>query len=323
MRVLIVGAGAVGGFYGALLAKSGAEVELVCRSDFEVVKALGLKIHSPLGEWTFTPKAVYRQIEAQQGWIPAPLDYVLVCTKVLPQIDRVALIREAVGPNTAIVLLQNGVEIEEEVFASFPDNELISGLAFVCLSRPVPGQVWHQAYGKLKLGVFPSGISPRVEALCQRFECAGIKAEASADIIAARWGKCVWNAPFNPLSVLSGGLTTDLLLTQEALIRALMAEVLRIAQAVGHPLPEELIEQNIESTRKMPPYKTSMLLDFEAGRPLETEAILGNAVRAAKRQGVSVPRLESLYALLKLRELKAEFDSRKLKPLAGGSDVQA
>jgi 2-dehydropantoate 2-reductase len=313
MRVLIVGAGAVGGFYGALLAKAGAEVELVCRSDFEVVKALGLRIKSPLGEWTFKPKTVYHPVEVQRCGVTSP-DYVMVCTKVLPQIDRVALIREAVGPNTAIVLLQNGVEIEEEILAAFPDNELISGVAFVCLSRPASGQVWHQAYGRLKLGVFPCGISPKVEALCRKFACAGIKAEASADIVAARWGKCVWNAAFNPLSVLSGGLTTDLLLTQETLIRALMAEVLRIAQAVGHPLPEELVEQNIESTRKMPPYKTSMLLDFEAGRPLETEAILGNAVRAAQREGVSVPRLESLYALLKLRELKAQLDSRDLQP---------
>lgn len=301
MRVLIVGAGAIGGFYGALLAKGGAEVALVCRSDYETVKALGIQIKSPLGEWRFRPQAVYRCA----GEVTSLPQYVILSTKVLPQIDRAALIRAAVGPDTAIVLLQNGVEIEGELDAAFPNHELISGLAFVCVSRIAPGQVWHQAYGDLKLGVFPRGVSPRVEALCQAFERAGVKAEAVSDIVAARWGKCVWNAPFNPLSVLSGGLTTDLLLTQEGLIRAVMAEVCAIAAALGHPLPAEIIAQQIDHTRRMPPYKTSMLLDFEAGRPTETEAILGNAVRAAHRVGVSVPRLESLYALMKLRELKS------------------
>lgn len=301
MRVLIVGTGAIGGFYGALLAKAGAEVAVVCRSDYATVRACGIRIKSPLGEWTFRPQAVY----CKAGQVQAPPDYVILCTKVLPEIDRAALVRDALGPDTAIVLIQNGVEIEEEIAAALPNHELISGLAFVCVSRTGPGEVWHQAYGRLKFGVFPSGISPKVEALCQAFERAGVKAEATLDIVTARWQKCVWNAPFNPLSVLSGGLTTDLLLTQESLIRALMAEVCAIAEALGHPLPASVIDQNLESTRRMPPYKTSMLLDFEAGRPLETEAILGNAVRAARRKRVLAPRLETVYALMKLRELKS------------------
>jgi 2-dehydropantoate 2-reductase len=117
----------------------------------------------------------------------------------------------------------------------------------------------------------------------------------------------VWNAPFNPLSVLSGGLcTNDILSTREPFVRAIMDEVCEIATAVGHSLPEDIVEKNIASTRKMPPYKTSMLLDFEAGRPMETEAILGNAVRAGQRVGVPIPHLESVYALMKLRELHRE-----------------
>lgn len=300
MQVLIVGAGAIGSLYGALLAKAGVEVAVVSRSDYEAILGGGIHIRSPLGEWLFKPKAVYREVGEAK---PAP-DYLILCTKVLPQLDRAALIRKALGPDTVIVLIQNGVEIEDEIALAFPEHELISGLAFVCVSRTGPGRVWHQAYGQLKLGTFPCGISPKVQELCQAFERAGIHAEATADIVAARWSKCVWNAPFNPLSVLSGGLTTDLLLTEEPLIRALMAEVVAIAKALGHPLPPEIIDQNIESTRRMPPYETSMLLDFKAGRPLETEAILGNAVRAAYRVGVKVPHLETVYALMRLRELQ-------------------
>ena len=299
MKALIVGTGAVGGFYGALLARAGAEVAVVSRSDYETVRRDGIHVRSPLGEWTFRPAAVYRNAAE----VASPPDYAILCTKVLPHIDRPALIRDAVGPDTAIVLIQNGVEIEDEIVEAFPDHELISGLAFVCVSRTAPGQVWHQAYGNLMFGDYPAGVSPRVESLCAAFDRAGVRARAAADIVAARWRKCVWNAPFNPLSVLSGGLyTSDILQSQEAFVRTLMGEVCAIAATTGHPLPEDVIDRNIEDTRRMPPYKTSMLLDFEAGRPMETEAILGNAVRAARREGVPVPHLESVYALMQLRQ---------------------
>lgn len=300
MKVLIVGAGAIGGFYGALLDKAGAEVSLVCRSDFDQVTRSGIDIQSTLGEWNFKPRAVYRRADE----MTEKPDYVIVCTKVLPQIDRVALIQRAIAPGTSIVLIQNGVEIEQEIARAFPDNPLISGLAFVCTSRTAPGKVWHQAYGNLMLGRWPRGIDSRVGDLCEAFGRSGIKAKAVEDIVAARWRKCVWNAPFNPLSVLSGGLyTSDILATQETLVRQLMAEVCAIAAATGHPLPKDTIDRNIEDTYKMPPYKTSMLLDFEAGRPMETEAILGNAVRAGQREQVAVPHLETVYGLMKLREL--------------------
>ncbi len=302
MRVLIIGTGAIGSFYGALLARAGAEVAVVCRSDYEIVKQKGIHIRSLLGEWTFTPTAVYQHA----GEVDTSPDYVILCTKVLPEINQAELVRAALGPNTAVALIQNGVEIEAELAEHLPDHELISGLAFVCVSRTNPGQVWHQAYGNLAFGNFPTGISPKVEALCAAFNRAGIQAKATVNIVTARWQKCVWNAPFNPLSVLSGGLyTSDILANQERFVRQLMGEVCAIAAATGHPLPADVIERNIQSTRQMPPYKTSMLLDFEVGRPMETEAILGNAVRVAQREGVDVPHLESIYALMKLLELKS------------------
>jgi 2-dehydropantoate 2-reductase len=88
------------------------------------------------------------------------------------------------------------------------------------------------------------------------------------------------------------------------LARKVMEEVCRTAEAAGHPLPEEVVQQNIDGTRAMAPYKSSMLVDFEAGRPMEVEAILGNGLRVAKRHGVSAPHMESLYGLLKLVDKK-------------------
>jgi 2-dehydropantoate 2-reductase len=125
------------------------------------------------------------------------------------------------------------------------------------------------------------------------------------NVVSARWRKLVWNAPFNPISVLGGGLDTKQMVeSPESLKLAcrVMEEVCRISEAAGHPLPDNVVQQNIDGTRKMTPYKTSMLVDFESGRPLEIEAILGNGLKVAKRHDVSAPHMESLYALLKLVE---------------------
>lgn len=304
IKVLVIGAGAVGAFYGSLLAQAGAEVSVICRSDYDQVKQHDFIINSQaLGRWNFTPAHVLRNVADFKG---TP-DYILLCTKVIPALDRVALIRPAVGRNTAIVFIQNGVEIEQEILDAFPCNEVISGLAFICCNRVSPGEILHLAYGRLALGNVPSGISSKTEQLCDLFNKSGIDCGASDNIISGRWQKCVWNAPFNPLSVLSGGLLTlDILQTQEPFVRSIMQEVCDIAAASGHPMPDDIININIEHTYAMPPYKTSMLLDYESGLPMETEAILGNALRAAQRLGIAAPNLESVYALMKLRELKLE-----------------
>lgn len=302
IKVLIVGTGAIGGFHGALLARQGADVSVVCRSDYEQVKRHGIEIEShSLGNWNFRPSQVLKNASEYQG----TADYVFLCTKFIPGLDRVNLIRDAVSPETSIVFIQNGVEIEQEMVDAFPHNEVISGLAFICSNRVQPGKVAHLAYGRLALGN-PSknnDIRDKTRLLCDLFNQSGIECIAAENIVTARWQKCVWNAPFNPLSVLSGGLSTrDILESQEIFVRSIMQEVCSIASAAGHPLPENIIDINIDSTYDMPPYKTSMLLDFEKGQPMETEAILGNTVRAGKRLEIDCPHLESVYALMKLRE---------------------
>jgi len=300
--VLIIGAGAIGGFYGSLLAKAGAEVSVVCRSDYDQVQQYGFIVNSNIiGNTSFTPAQVLKDAADFKG----VADYVLLCTKVIPAVDRAALIRNAVTTKTTIVFIQNGVEIEQEIFDAFPDNEVVSGLAFICCNRTRPGEIEHLAYGHLVLGSVSDVTSPKTAALCALINQSGIECEVVEDIITARWQKCVWNAPFNPLSVLSGGLlTADILQSQENFVRRIMEEVCTIASACGHTLPDNIVNLNIEKTYAMPPYKTSMLLDYERGDVMETEAILGNAVRAAKRAGITIPYLNSIYALMLLRELK-------------------
>jgi 2-dehydropantoate 2-reductase len=302
-RILVVGTGAIGGFYGGKLAQAGASVSTLCRSDYEMVKAKGISIKSTLGDFHFTPEKVIRDLS---DYGPPP-DYILIGLKVLPEIDTPKIIKDVVGGDTAIVLLQNGVEIEEPVVKGFPNNEIISGLAFICVTRIDPGHIDHTDFGRLVLGRFPVGKSAKTEELAKLFNDSGVSCKVSKDVVTERWRKLVWNAPFNPISVLGGGADTKTMMDNPEsveLARKVMEEVCRIAEAVGHPLGGEVVQQNIDGTRVMAPYKSSMLVDFEAGRPMEVEAILGNGIRAAKRHGVAVPHMESLYGLLKLVDKK-------------------
>ena len=304
-RVLILGAGAIGSFYGAALQVSGAEVSVVCRSDYDAVCAHGYIIDSQkLGERRLRPAQVIRSAQEYAGGAP---DFLVVAVKVVEGTDRVAMMRPAVGPHTAIVLIENGVEIEEEIRAAFPDNELISALAFVQVSRVGPGRVRHFAFGDLTFGNYPEGVSDKARQFARMLGAGGINGTLTDRVVAARWKKALWNAIFNPVSVAGGALdTAQMLGTEEgmATIRRGMEEIRAIAAATGNPLPAELVDQFIDATRKAPAYKTSMALDFENGRPMETEVILGNVVLAARREGVPAPTLEAMYGLMKMIERK-------------------
>ena len=299
VRILIVGTGAVGGFYGSRLDQAGAEVATVNRSDYETVRDEGIHIDSIDGPIHFKPKIVLQKV-SDYGAFP---DYILVCLKSLPELDIAAIIAPAVGANTTIILLQNGIGIEEPVRERFPDNEIISGLAFICVNRTGPGQIRHLCYGRLVIGCYPSGVSIDVEQLAQLFEKSGTTCRISESIVTERWRKLLWNAPYNPISVLAGHANTAEIMAQPEtveLARNIMEEVCAVAASAGHYLPPEAVEKNLDDTRRMKPYKTSMLLDFEAGRPMEIEAIIGNIIKVAKMNSVTVIRLQTLYSLLKL-----------------------
>ena len=300
MNVLIVGAGAVGALFGSALARQGARVSVVCRSDYDAVSRDGYDIRSKsFGDHRFRPDHVYRNVADCRE----PPDYLLLTSKVLESVDRAALIRPAVGPRTVIVLIQNGVDIEPPVAEAFPDNELLSSLAFVAVGRGAPGQVNHLSLGSLILGRYPAGVTPAAQAIAAAFEAGKVPCKLTENVIGARWQKAVWNAVFNPISILGGVLDTNAMLRTDAEVefaRRSMQEVCDVAQAAGHPQSPSLIEQMLATTRAMPAYKTSMALDYENGRPMEIEAILGNTVRAARKVGVATPNLDAIYALSKM-----------------------
>jgi 2-dehydropantoate 2-reductase len=302
VKVCVIGTGAIGGYYGFRLNQAGAELHTVCRSDYQEIRENGLTVHTGGKTHTVHPAGVYRSMDECP-----PVDYCIIATKVLPGLDRAALLGKTLSPETTIVLIQNGINIEEPIAQAFPENTIISCLAFICVTRTSPGVIEHLDYGRLVIGKFPEGGSERVDILARLFDSAGVNCTIDENIIQARWKKLVWNAPFNPLSVLAGGVDTREMLTHEemiATVRRVMEEVVEIATAAGHPIGKDFIESMIADTGKMTPYRTSMLVDYENGRPMEVDAILGEPLRTARNMNVKVPVMQTLHSLLDMVDRK-------------------
>lgn len=299
IKILNAGAGAVGAYFMGRLAQTGkADISVIVRSDYEAVRGSGFRILSDKGDFVFRPEGVWRSAAEY----PETPDYIVVTSKVLPEIDLPAMIAPAVkSPKTVIVLIQNGIGIEDAAAKAFPENEIISTVAYIGAARCAPGTVRQKGTTALKFGKFGGGFSEAGQRLASLFDGTSVKASYEDNIAFHRWVKLLWNVPYNPVSVLGGGLDTKEMSDRgkiESLCRVMMEEVRETAGSVGISIPEHLIDDNIEYTRNFPPYKTSMLADHEAGRRLETEAILGNVCRIAARNGVKVPHLDTVYALL-------------------------
>ena len=297
--VLVVGAGAIGALYAGVLARAGCEVSVVARSDYDAVSRDGYRIESGMGDLSFRPERVLRAAEGDH-------DYVLVALKLVRGVDPAALIRAAVGPKTVIVFVANGIDVEPALKEQFPSSEFVSGVAYAAASREGPGHIRHHTtFTRLVLGRYPGGASDAAARFAALIKQGGASVRVTEDIVGARWQKCAWNTVFNPVSALGGGLGTKAILAAPesvALVRAAIEEVCAVARAAGHPLPENTAEEQVSGTQRMPDHLSSMAQDLVAGRPLETEPLLGNVVRAAARLSVPVPRLEALYALMRMLE---------------------
>ncbi|MBU2512041.1 2-dehydropantoate 2-reductase [bacterium] len=298
--ILIVGTGAVGSYFGGKLFQEETRVSAFCRSDYDVIKEKGIIVRSYKGDFVVEPFEVVNDIKN----LSMKPDYIIVCLKVLPEINLPDIIRPAVGEDTTIVLIQNGIAIENEVASAFPENEIISGIAFIAISRIELGVARHTGSGKIVLGSYPNGISEKCKKLADLFKKAEVPCSSSSEITRERWKKMVWNASFNPISVLGGNADSKQMVEvpeSEELVRNVMNEVLAVAKSDGYELKNDIIEDAISGNRKMRPFKTSMLVDFEQNRTMEIDAILGNTITIARNNGVPTPYLQSLYCLLKLQ----------------------
>lgn len=306
LKILVVGAGAVGVFFSSKVAGA-AEVSVVARSDYDALMRRGgtYDIISKDGDYTFRPAAIYKSIDD----VPEKPDILICALKVLDGVDPVEICRPAIGENTSVVLIQNGLGNEPYFHEAFPENEIVGVVAYVGVRRKMPAVVEHFDGGTLTAGAYPATrkLSPKIVDLIQMLQTAGIPVTVEENIIRKRWYKLLWNVPFNTISVLGVSADTVEIMSDPFVVdlaEAVMEEVISIAEAEGYIIPRESIDQNISYTRTFAAYKTSMLQDYEAGRPVELEAILGAPLKAADKHAMEVPHMRTLYALLRLASRK-------------------
>jgi 2-dehydropantoate 2-reductase len=302
-RIGIIGTGAIGGFYGLMLARAGYDVHFLLRSEFSAVSQHGLRLDSQVhGVLTLDNVQAY----SSAADMPA-CDWLLVGAKTTGNVGVAPAIIQAAAPNAKVLMLQNGLAVEDELRALLPDSlHLLGGLCFICVHRTGPGQIAHQAFGAVNIG-YHSGLAADaaaslaiVEEGAALFRAAGIESVAMDNLDKARWQKLVWNVPYNGLSVLLNASTTPLMADPDSreLIQGLMAEVVQGAQACGHVLPQGYAEQLFKVTGHMPDYRPSMHHDFSEKRPLELEAIYAKPLAAALAAGCDMPKIRALYHAL-------------------------
>jgi 2-dehydropantoate 2-reductase len=296
--IAIIGSGAVGGYYGARLAQHGHDVHFLLRSDYAAVREHGWTIQSCDGDFTVPAQRVHAYDTPER--MPK-VDLVVVTLKATANDQFSRLITPLLHDRTAILTLQNGLGNEEMLAELFGAGRILGGLAFTCINRIGPGKIHHMDHGLIRLGEFRGpGRSDRATAIARLFNDSQIHAQVLDNLRYGRWEKLVWNVPFNGLGALMD-MTTDQLLASEegvSLLRQLMSEVVATAKAVGIELPAGIIDLKIDQTRTMGAYQTSMQIDRKLGRPLETEAILGRALREAQQRSIPTPAIRMVYSLL-------------------------
>ena len=298
MRYAVIGAGAIGGYYGAKLAYSGQEVHFLSHSDYQYVKERGFQVDSCDGSFHLPQVNVYQHAQDMPQ-----CDVVIVGLKTINNHLLPQLLPPLLHERTAVVLIQNGIGVEADVQQMFPGVQLIAGLAFICSAKTEPGRVNHQCYGNINLGNYSCRDEALFAQILADFNAAGVAA-ASVPYEEARWKKAVWNMPFNGMTV-ALDTQTDLLLKNpatRALIREQMMEVIGAAQALGvSALTEDFADKMISMTDAMTPYSPSMKLDYDFHRPMEIHYLYTRPIELAAEAGFAMPRLKMLEAELKFK----------------------
>jgi len=306
--VAIIGAGALGGYYGARLAQSGLDLHFLFNRDAEHIKAKGLVVES-VGR-----SVIHVRAHACGDVRDMPkCDIVIVSLKTTANQALPELLPPVVKPDGVIVVMQNGWDVEQDAAAAAPGMLVLGGLSFLCANKAGPGYIQHLDYGNVLLGWHQkTGTKESADRWLNRvntyFNDAQVHAEISPDLRLARWKKLVWNIPYNGLSVVHR-TTTDVLMADPVhrrLVEALMREVQQLAAADGHFIEDAFIRKMMDDTAKMRPYKTSMLLDYEAGRQMEIETMYERPLKAGANNGVYVPHITALMEKIKTMQSRPE-----------------
>lgn len=298
MRYGVIGTGAIGGYYGAKLAQGGQDVHFLFHSDYDYVREHGLRVNSGDGGFHLDHVNAYQDVRQMPK-----CDVVIVALKTVHE----QMLRDMLPPlltdDTVVLLIQNGMGMEQDVEQMVPDVKLAAGLAFICCSKTHPGVIDHLDLSGLNVGNY-NAPQETIDRMIAEMVSADIEAR-KVDYLEARWRKLLWNMPFNGLSV-ALHTDTDALVRNAAtrrLLRAMTQEVIDAAHAVGvKGLTDHDADAMIEMTTKMRPYKPSMRLDWDYHRPMEVYYLYTRPIEEARRAGQDMPLHRMLEAELKFME---------------------
>jgi len=298
LSVVVVGTGGVGGFFGAKLARAGHAVTFVARGPhLEAIRRDGLRIRSAVeGDFTVAARAVERLDGAP------PADLVLLTVKSYDTDAALAAMRPVVGPATAVLSLQNGVESVERIDAALGAGHALGGAAYVFASIERPGVIVHRFAGRIVFGEPDGRITPRAGRVRDAFAAAGVPVELSAEIGRVLWEKYLFICAQSALTAVTRCPTGVVRAVPEtwSLYRTILEELAAVAGAAGVKLAPGAVDAIMAAAAGLAPETTSSLaFDLASGKRLELEGLHGHAVRLARRLGVAAPSLAAVYAALK------------------------
>ena len=300
-RWTLVGPGAIGLYYGGLLAKSGIRLQILGRSDCAALQANGITLRMMevnSGKLDVDYRILPEAVEREASSIGAA-DCVVIAAKATANQDLLPALQALVRPErTTLLTLQNGMGNIDFLERHFPDNPILAGLCFVCVNRVAPAVVENYLPGRVEVGSLGDRYPEAVDEVVAAFIHAGVKCRQAPALDAAVWRKLCWNIPFNGLSIAAGGITTDHILADSTLVsraRKLMQELQQAAALQGYTIEDTFLQGQFDATAKMGAYRPSSLIDFLEGRAVEVEAIFGEPLRRGQALGLEMPELQKLY----------------------------
>ena len=295
----IIGAGAVGGFYGFRLARAGQSVLYLTRgATLEALRRDGLRVTSDGAQFTVAVRATADPEELQECAV------IFVAVKNPDLQQALEMTRRALQPRAFAVTLQNGIGAPAKASEALGEGRVVAGIAYLGCARVGPGEIVHTGLGRLTVGEPGGGSSARCRGLAARLEACGIPTRASARIEEDLWKKLAWNAAFNGPTALARCPPAALLRQPEsqALCRALVEEVAAAARIRGILLPPDLPDEILRMSETLTDLRTSMLQDLEAGRPSEIEALYLETLRILEGAGLPAAAHRAVAGMLAAAE---------------------
>ena len=299
LKIAVMGAGAVGGYYGARLADSGTDVTFIARgAHLRAIRENGLQVRSPLGDVTIDPA----KATDDPGKV-GPVDIVLLMVKLYDVAAAAERIRPMLEPETGVVALQNGVDAPDILGNAIGREHVLAGSVYIPAMIEEPGVIVHGGnFAKAVFGELDGDRSDRAEALLRAFRDAGVDAEITDDVESTLWTKFVLLSAVSATNAITRGPTRPVL--QDPDMRRMFTDALReteaVARARGVTLDPDIVARQLGMAEAFPAdVKASLLQDLEAGKRLEVEYLSGTVSRLGAEHGVATPVHSTIYAALK------------------------